>query len=427
MENIKIALLGFGTVGSGVWKVLQSNSEEIFQRCKSHIQISKILVRDLNKVRNADAPKELFTSNPDEIMKDDSIDIIIEVIGGIDPAKDYILQGIRNKKHIVTANKQLLAIHGTEIFKEAHDNNVKIQYEASVAGGIPIINAIKESLTANKIQEVMGIVNGTTNFILSKMSQEKRQFSSVLKEAQDMGYAEAAPAADVEGFDASYKLAILSSLAFKTNVDVKDIYREGIANITPEDIGYAREFGYVVKLLAIGKNKNSKLELRVHPTLIPESHPLASVNDSYNAVFVRGNAVGDLMFYGRGAGDLPTASAVVSDIINIVNNKLPKNSDAEYNINSNIIEVNSIDKLSSKYYIRLKVLDRPGVLGKISCILGENNISLSCVIQKEAGDDNASLVFITHDAYELDVRNALEVITSLPEVFELANLIRIED
>jgi homoserine dehydrogenase len=427
MENIKIALLGFGTVGSGIWKVLNNNKEEIFQRCKSNIQISKILVRDLSKVRNADAPKELFTSNPNDILSDESIDIIVEVMGGIDPAKEYILQGIRGKKHIVTANKQLLATHGKEIFKEAYNNNVKINYEASVAGGIPIINAIKESLTANKIEEVMGIVNGTTNFILSKMSQEKRHFSSVLKEAQDMGYAEAAPAADVEGYDAAYKLAILSSLAFKTDVDVKNIYREGIASITPEDIEYAREFGYAVKLLAIGKNKDNELELRVHPTLIPESHPLASVSDSYNAVFARGNAVGDLMFYGRGAGDLPTASAVVSDIINIANNKLSKSTDADYNLYSNVKQVKSIDKLKSKYYIRLKVLDRPGVLGRVSCILGENNISLSCVIQKGVKDDNASLVFITHYACELDVKNALEVITSLPEVFEIANLIRIED
>jgi homoserine dehydrogenase len=426
MKKIKVGLLGFGTVGSGIWKVLEENREEISEKCGKQIEISKILVRDLNKARDAEAPEELFTLNPDEVLEDDSIEIIIEVMGGINPAKDYILKAIRQKKHIVTANKQLIATHGSEISKEASENNVKLHYEASVAGGIPIINTIKESLTANKIEEIVGIVNGTTNYILTKMSKYKSEFSSVLKEAQDMGYAEAAPTADVEGYDAAYKIAILSSLAFRTEVDINDIFREGISRITPVDIEYAREMGYVIKLLAIGKNKSDHLEIRVHPTLIPEPHPLAAVNDCFNGIFVKGNAVGSLMFYGRGAGDLPTASAVVADVISVVCGEI--SGKKELSVKSNVAskKVMPIDELESEYYIRLIVKDKPGVLGNISSVFGSNGISLSSVIQKGTKEEEASLVFVTHLASESNVKKALEHINSLPETHELANLIRIE-
>lgn len=426
MGKIKIGLLGFGTVGSGVWKVLEENGKEISEKCGKQIEIAKILVRDMNKTRDAEAPEQLFTLNADDILDDKSIEIIIEVMGGINPAKDYILKAIKQKKHIVTANKQLIATHGSEILKEASENNVKVYYEASVAGGIPIINTIKESLTANKIEEIVGIVNGTTNYILTKMSRYKSDFSSVLKEAQDMGYAEAAPTADVEGFDAAYKIAILSSLAFRTEVDVNDIFREGISRITPVDIENAREMGYAIKLLAIGKNTDDKLEIRVHPTLIPESHPLAAVNDCYNGIFLKGNAVGSLMFYGRGAGDLPTASAVVSDVISVVSNGSPDKVNIYAKTNQAHKKVKCIESLESEYYIRLIVKDRPGVLGKISSVFGSYGISLSSVIQKGTQDDEASLVFVTHRAGELNVKKALKNICSLSETQELANLIRIE-
>lgn len=426
MEKIKIGILGFGTVGSGVWKVIEENSREISEKCGKQIEISKILVRDINKTRDAEALGELFTLNADDILEDKSIEIIIEVMGGINPAKDYILKAIKQKKHVVTANKQLIATHGSEILKEASENNVKVYYEASVAGGIPIINTIKESLTANKIEEIVGIVNGTTNYILTKMSKYKSDFSSVLKEAQDMGYAEAAPTADVEGFDAAYKIAILSSLAFRTEIDVDDIFREGISRITPIDIENAKEMGYAIKLLAIGKNGADKLEIRVHPTLIPETHPLATVNDCYNGIFLKGNAVGSLMFYGRGAGDLPTASAVVSDVISIVSNGISDKMNIYAKPNQEPKKVMSIDDLESEYYIRLIVKDRPGVLGKISSVFGSNGISLSSVIQKGTKGDEASLVFVTHRASELNVKRALENICSLSETQELANLIRIE-
>ena len=318
MKKVKIALLGLGNVGRGVWNILQMNGEEIMKRSGCQVEVAKILVRDPSKARAVKVPEELITTDFDEILNDDSIKIIVEVMGGIEPAKEFILKSLGKKKHIVTANKMLLATYGDELFKKADEEEVMLNYEASVAGGIPIIQAINESLTANKIENLYGIINGTTNFILSKMELEGSDFDDVLKEAQEKGYAEADPTSDIEGFDAQYKLAILSSLAFGTKVKIDDVYREGITKITSKDIRYAKDFGLVIKLLAIAKEIDGKLQLRVHPTMIPDTHPLANVHDSFNAVFIKGNAVDDLMFYGRGAGDLPTGSAVVADIVSIL-------------------------------------------------------------------------------------------------------------
>lgn len=430
MKKVKIALLGLGNVGSGVWKILQENSEEIMKRSGCKVEITKILVRDLNKKRDVSVPDKIVTSNFEDILNDDSIKIVVEVMGGMEPAREYMMKCMSKKKQIVTANKMLLATNGDELYRKADEEGVMLNYEASVAGGIPIIQAINESLTANKIEELYGIINGTTNFILSKMELEGSAFTDVLREAQEKGYAEADPTSDIEGFDAQYKLAILSSLAFGTRVDVNKVYREGISKITDIDMEYAKSFGMVIKLLAIVKDINGRLELRVHPTMIPKKHPLANVHDSFNAVFIKGNAVGDLMFYGRGAGDLPTGSAVVSDIISIVRTNIDVDnpmSVVKNNLwNKEIMEVNDIE---SKYYIRATVSDESGVLGEISAIFGEQGVSLHSVIQKgEIKDESkVALVLVTHKTREEKINNALEKLKALNCVEGINNVIRIED
>ena len=427
MEKIKIGLLGIGTVGGGVWEILQTNKEEIIKNCGYEIEVEKILVRDANKKRDTSIPQGKFTSDFDEILQNKEIQILVEVMGGIEPAREYILKAIKAGKHIVTANKALLAQHGVEISQAALDRGVKLYYEASVAGGIPIIHPLKESLGGNKIQKIMGILNGTTNYILTKMTNEKVDFATVLKEAQDKGYAEADPTADIEGFDAAHKLTILSTLAFGTPVKFEDVYREGITKITPMDIEYARELGYAIKLLAIGKEEEDGLELRVHPTFIAKDHPLASVNDSFNAVFVKGNAVGDLMFYGRGAGDLPTGSAVVGDIMSIVKAMGNKEILKDGFTQDLSKKVKSVSDIEGEYYLRLVVEDNPGVLGKIANLFGVNNVSLSSVIQKGESVSPVSLVFITHVAKEGDIQATLQEIKSMKEVVEISNLIRVEN
>lgn len=388
MKKVKIALLGLGNVGRGVWMILNSNKEEIMKRCGYEVEIAKVLVRDKNKPRGIEISDELVTTDFDEILKDSSIKIVVEVMGGMEPAREYMLRCMENKKHIVTANKMLLATGGDELFEKADENGIMFSYEASVAGGIPIIKGIDESLTANKIETLYGIVNGTTNYILSKMELEGADFDDVLKEAQEKGYAEADPTSDIEGYDAQYKLAILASLAFGSKIDVKNVYREGITKIEAVDMKYAKEFKMGIKLLAIAKETNGKVELRVHPTMIPKKHPLSNVYDSYNAVFIRGNAVGDLMFYGRGAGDLPTGSAVVSDIVSIVRNNVETENPNPV-VKNNLWEREILDmgSVESKFYIRATVLDESGVLGEITAILGKHNVSIRSVIQKGDEED----------------------------------------
>lgn len=430
MKKVKIALLGLGNVGRGVWNILQMNGEEIMKRSGCQVEVAKILVRDPSKARAVKVPEELITTNFDEILNDDSIKIIVEVMGGIEPAKEFILKSLNKKKHIVTANKMLLATYGDELFKKADEEEVMLNYEASVAGGIPIIQAINESLTANKIEKLYGIINGTTNFILSKMELEGSDFDDVLKEAQEKGYAEADPTSDIEGFDAQYKLAILSSLAFGTKVKIDDVYREGITKITSKDIRYAKDFGLVIKLLAIAKEIDGKLQLKVHPTMIPETHPLANVHDSFNAVFIKGNAVDDLMFYGRGAGDLPTGSAVVSDIVSILRsdvdteNRLPVEKNNLWHK-----EIGEINDITSRYYIRTTVTDRPGVLGEITAIFGRHGVSLRSVIQRGRvkNEEEVGLVLVTHYTKEAQLQGAINEVKDMESVKEINNMIRIED
>ncbi len=427
MKKVKIALLGLGNVGQGVWSILNTNKREIMINCGCEIEISKILVKDIDRARRVEVPKEILTTDAKCILNDPDIQIVVELMGGLEPAKEYMLKAIRHKKHVVTANKLILATHGEELFKAAEQEKVLFYYEASVGGGIPIIREINESLTANKIESIYGIINGTTNYILTKMSLEGMDFNAALAEAQEKGYAEADPISDIEAYDACYKLAIISSLSFGTKVEHSSIYREGICNLKPVDIEYAKKFKYAIKLLAVGKEVNNRLELRVHPTMIPEKHPLANVNDSFNAIFIKGNAVGDLMLYGRGAGDLPTGSAVVGDIISILRSNIDLSSISNIKNNLPPKEVQDRKDNISGYYIRLDVKDTPGVLGDIAAILGRNNVSILSVAQDMGNRNHVPLVFITHEAREGNVLNSIESIKALDNVNKVESVIRIEN
>ncbi|MBO6304292.1 MAG: homoserine dehydrogenase [Selenomonadaceae bacterium] len=431
MENeqkaIYIGLLGMGTVGSGVIEVLNKNAEDISKRVGAPIKLKKILVRDKRKTR-ANVDTALLTDNFDDIINDSDISIIIEVIGGIKPAKDYIVRALNAGKSVVTANKDVMSTSGKEIFCAASENNVDIHFEASVGGGIPIIMPLKECLTANVITEVMGIVNGTTNYMLTKMTEDGADYNAVLKEAQKKGYAEANPAADVDGLDAARKAAILASLAFNTRIGFDDVSVEGITKISPTDIGYARELGYVIKLIAVGKNINGRIDVRVNPALLPTSHPLASVNGVYNAIFVRGNAIGEAMFYGPGAGSLPTASAVVADVIttarNILRGSLGKNYCTCYD-NKPLCPV---EDTKSSYYVRLLVDDEPGVLGTIATTFGESGVNLKSVMQTTREIKNhAEIVVITHLVEHRKILCAAEALKNLPVINVLKNIIRVEN
>ena len=423
MKSIKVGLLGFGNIGKGVWDITRMNNTTITEQCGYSIEISKILVQTL---KDRGVANELFTTNAHEILDNPDIEIIIELIGGLSPAKDYILKALNNKKHVVTANKAVIATYGDELLDAASRNGVYLYYEGSVAGGIPILDSIRESLAANKIEEIMGIINGTTNYILTKMTKEGSDFSKALSEAQLKGYAEADPSSDVDGYDASYKLSILSSLAFNTTLPVESIYREGITKISPVDIEYAKDLGFVIKLLAIGKLRDDLIELRVHPTLIPAHHPLAAVNDVYNGIFIKGNAVGNLMYYGRGAGSLPTGSAVVGDMINIIK-KLSCRYSSPLITGAKEKKLQAMDSTQCEYYIRIMVKDIPGVLGKIATLFGNTGVSLSSVIQKGEGEPQVSLVFITHNTLEEKIQRAVEEIKKIEEVSEIANIIRVEN
>jgi homoserine dehydrogenase len=425
-EIIKVGLLGMGTVGTGVVKILSANAANISQKVGVPIKISKILVRDPNKVRNY-CPEAALTTNFQEILNDDEIDVIVEVMGGEFPAKDYILSAMKAGKHVVTANKDVVAQYGRELFAAAEENQVDLFFEASVAGGIPIIRPLKQCLAANKISEVMGIVNGTTNYMLTKMTNEGLSFEAVLAEAQAKGYAEADPTADVGGLDAARKIAILSSIAFSTRVSVADVHVEGITRITTEDINYAKELGYVIKLLAISKEDEKGVDVRVHPAFIPNTHPLAAVNDVFNAIYVKGDAVGEAMFYGRGAGEMPTASAVTADIIEVARN-------IRHNASSRILctcfeqkPLCSINQTESLYYIRLLVEDKPGVLAAIAGAFGAQQVSLNTVIQKRKVNNCSEIVLITYRVSDANLRLALNTITGMSVVNEVCNVIRVEN
>jgi homoserine dehydrogenase len=426
---INIGIIGFGTVGSGTVRILFGNRDILRERLGFEINLKRIVARNIRKDRGIKVPEGVLTTDVRAVLDDPDIQIVVELIGGINPAKDYILNAISNGKHVVTANKALLATEGDEIFSAARKAGVEIGFEASVAGGIPVIKVIREGLVANRIKAVYGIINGTSNYILTKMTDENVEFSDALKEAQRLGYAEADPTLDIEGSDSAHKLAILAFLAYGIPFPFSEIYTEGISQISPLDIGFASEFGYKIKLLAIAKATEGGIELRVHPTMIPKDYLISKVDGPFNAVYIDGDATGSTLYYGRGAGSLPTGSAVVSDIVNIAR-------DIRKNVRERLplivktakdVGIKPIEDITSRYYFRFSALDKPGVLSKISGILGNYNISIAQVIQKgrKAGEA-VPLVVLSHEAKERDVRQALEEIDRLQVVMGKTTFIRVE-
>lgn len=423
---ICVGLLGLGTVGRGVYRILQNNSAGIRQKVGAGIEIKKILVRDTAKNRDLDLPADMLTDNVQDIMEDDGIDLVVEVMGGLEPALTYAMLALEKGKSLVTANKDMIALHGKELFAAAEAHKADIFFEASVAGGIPIIRPLKECLAANRVQQVIGIINGTTNYMLTRMTKENLDFAEVLREAQALGYAEADPSADVEGYDAARKIAILSSIAFNTRVPLNQVYVEGITGITAEDIAYANELNCVIKLLGIAKETGDGIEVRVHPALLSKYHPLAAVNDVYNAIFVKGDAVGDVMFYGRGAGELPTASAVTGDVMTAARNLLHN---VPGMIGCTCFEEKPVKPMGAtwtKYYVRLRVADKPGVLAGIALIFGNNEVSLASVIQRNTVGQDAEIVLVTHEVLERNLQEALQSIKELPYVYGVTSVIRTE-
>lgn len=427
-QVIQLGILGLGTVGSGTVEVLQRNRESIERKIGARLEIRRIAVRDVNKPRRVRVDRALLTANPYEVIDDPQVDIVVELIGGVHPAKEYVLRALENGKPVVSANKELLAKEGADIMMTAGKCHLDFAFEGSVGGGIPIIQPMKNALAGNRIERVVGIVNGTTNYILTRMAEEGTDLEQALREAQAQGYAEADPSADVNGDDARYKIAILASIAFTARIRVDDVYCEGITRISRADMEWAKRLGYAIKLLAIAQEVSGKaVQVRVHPALLPASHPLASVRDVYNGILVRGDAVGDVMFYGRGAGSLPTGSAVVGDIIDVSRNLLFGSTgrvgctcfDQRY--------VVPIEQIESRYYIRMRVQDRPNVLAQVAGVFGIHHISISSVVQRQLTPQEAEIVWITHRAPEGAVRHAVAEIARLPVVIELCNTIRVEE
>lgn len=421
--------MGLGVVGGGVAKVLQQKADIIAHQVGCPIRIRKVLVRSPEKERGQAIPNNLLTLDPAELLSDKDISIIIEVIGGETPAADFIRQALESGKHVVTANKEVMAKHGPALRSLAQEHGVEIFYEASVGGGIPLIGPFKQGLLANDITAIHAIINGTTNYILTKMDTEGADLSLVLREAQSLGYAEADPTNDIEGIDAAYKLAILSSLAFHTSIGPEDIYREGISRLTPKDFRYAGELGYSIKLLAIAKADDGAIQVRVHPTFIPKDSILAKVDGVFNAVQVEGDLVGKVLFYGRGAGSMPTTSAVLADVIDLAQNVYRGIGHQPPTPPGSPRVVMSMNDISTRYYFRMSVADKPGVLAQISRALGDAEISIASVIQKEADEkaQTAEIVIMTHTAQEQAIQKALNALKGLPVVTEIGNMVRVED
>lgn len=433
MKIIKIGLLGFGTIGSGVVKILDQSRDNISRRLGAIVEVVKIADLDITSDRGVTVPPGVLTTRADEVIDHPDIDIVVELIGGYEPARTFMLRAINNGKHVVTANKALLAKHGDEIFSAVACKDVSFGFEGSVAGAVPIIRSIKESFVANRISSIEGIVNGTSNYILSKMSDGHCDFAKALKEAQAKGYAEADPTFDIEGIDSAHKIAILTRLAYGCSINYEDIWVEGITRITPEEIEFAREFGFRIKLLAISKYDGNAIDIRVHPAMIPISHPTANVNGVLNAIRVCDNFMFENVFIGHGAGSLPTGSAVVGDVVEIARNiitgvrsRIPAQSFQLDCVRP--IPLKNINEIESEYFLRFNVLDNPGVLSKIAGVLGDHSISIESVIQRGRGyqGKGVPLIMMTHRAVEKNVQDALRVIDQLGCVCEKTVLIRVE-
>jgi len=429
LRKINIGLIGLGNIGCGVVKILQQRKSLLSQKIGIEIIIKRICDKDLGRKRDISIDRNLLTSNVNEIIDDPQIDIVVELIGGLSPAKEFILASLKKGKHVVTANKALLAKCGNELFQEASEKGKNIYFEASVGAGIPIIKSIKEGLVANKFNSIIGIVNGTSNYVLTQMSKENCSFENAIASAKAKGFAEKDPTLDIQGIDSAHKLALLTFLAFGKFVNLKDIFIEGISQISSLDIAYAKELGYEIKLLAIAKKELNELEVRVHPTFLPAEHLLSSVDGVFNAIYVSSDLAGNLMFYGPGAGQLPAASAVVSDIVDLTQdikaglfrptlNSLEDNS---------ISGLRKIDEFENKYYIRIMAVDKPGVLAKVAGILSKFGISIASVNQKERLKSQVvPVVMITHEVKEKNMRSALKLIDKLSEIKEKSIAIRIE-
>jgi homoserine dehydrogenase len=433
MKPINVGLLGLGTVGGGTLTVLRRNAEEITRRAGREIRVLRAAVRNLDKARAlaGDLP---LTTNPFDVVDDPDIDIVVELIGGLEPARELVLQAIANGKHVVTANKHLIAKYGNEIFAAAQAKGVMVAFEAAVAGGIPIIKALREGLSANRIEWLAGIINGTSNFILTEMRDKGAAFDDVLKEAQRLGYAEADPTFDIEGIDAAHKLTILSAIAFGIPMQFDSAYTEGISKLTREDVQYAEELGYRIKLLGIARRAENGIELRVHPTLIPERRLIANVDGAMNAVLVKGDAVGPTLYYGAGAGAEPTASAVVADLVDVTR---LHTADPHHRVPHLAFQPDQLadtpilpmDEVRTAYYLRLAAFDRPGVLADITRILADSNISIDAMVQKEPaeGEEQATIILLTHITVEKNVNAAIAKIEALDTVAGKVMRIRLEE
>jgi homoserine dehydrogenase len=422
---LRIGVLGCGTVGAAVVRLLEEHRGDISRRAGCRLEIARVAVRDPGKARDVPLDPARFVADPMEVVDDPEVDIVCELIGGLEPAGRLVLAAFDRDKPVVTANKELLATRGRELFDASDAKGLDLYFEAAVGGGIPLIRPLKESLTGDRLRRVIGIVNGTTNFILTKMSEEGRAFEDVLAEAQRLGYAEADPAADVDGHDAAAKCAILASIAFNARVIADDVYREGISRVTTEDVEYARRLGYVVKLLAIAElGDDERITARVHPAMIPAAHPLASVRDAFNAVFVEGAKVGELMFYGRGAGGDPTAVAVVGDLVSVARNLLAEARGVGCTCYHERT-IRPMAEITGQYYLLLRVEDRPGVLAEIASVFARSEVSIRSVWQEGAGDD-ATLVFVTHRANEGSFQRAVSELHALPAVEQVRSVLRVE-
>ena len=422
-KPVRIGMLGCGVVGSEVARLLLADTEELSTRAGVKIELARIAVRTIKDYPGINPA--LFTTDPFSIVNDPEIDLIVEVMGGIEPANELAHLAIKNRKSIVTANKALLASHGAELFTAAYAQGEDIYYEASVAGAIPIIRPLRDSLVGDFVIRVMGIVNGTTNYILTKMHEDNKEFAVALKEAQELGYAEADPTADVEGFDAAAKAAILSGLAFHTRVTVSDVYREGISHITLEDVQLAKELGYVIKLLAIAElTPADEISVRVHPVMLEKSHPLASVRDAFNAVFVEAESAGPLMFYGRGAGGAPTASAILGDVL-AVSRHIAHNSVGQRETDYADRDIAPIETTKTKFLIRLEVQDKSGVLASIAQVFATQGVSIQTVDQN-GRDADAELIIVTHLATEGELKATVEALKKMDIVSKISSVIRVE-
>ena len=427
MRTVKVGLIGLGTVGGGVVEILGKHSEDLRRHAGVDIEVARLCDRDSSRVEALGLDPSLFTDDYTTITNDPEVDIVIELIGGTGVARTVVLEALSAGKSVVTANKALLASHGEEVMDAAHANGVDIMFEASVGGGIPIISPLKHVLVSNEITTVMGIVNGTTNYMLTRMAEGGLDYATALAEAQAKGFAEADPTADVDGLDAAAKIAILASIAFNSRVAMSQVPAEGIRGITPADIEYAAEIGYAIKLLAIARRIDGSIDIRVHPTMIRCSHPLASVNGVYNAIYVVGDSVGETMFFGEGAGSLPAASAVVGDVIEVARHIQSECLALIGCTCTDSLRVRDIAELETAYYIRLRVLDKPGVLAATAAVFGEHGVSLASVIQKARESDEAELVYVTHHAGEAAVQASLDQIRMLESVREVGTVLRVEE